>query len=101
MQLRSLTLFSSGVGYFQHSGEIEGSKELILPFNKDAVNDALKSLVINDPNSSPAVSYHSEDTLQKTLKGLSVDLNGKSHIAEILNSLKGAEIEVFTPNSIT
>ena len=100
LQLRRLSLFSSGVGFFEHRGEVSGNKELVLPFNKNAVNDALKSLVISDPDASPTVSYHSEDTLERTLKGLSADLHGKVHVAKLLESLKGAEIEVFTPTPI-
>ena len=100
MQLRRLTLFSSGVGFFEHYGSIEGSAEFLLPFNKDAVNDALKSIVINDPDASPSVSYHSENTLQRTMQGLSIDLTKNNHIAELLSSLKGAEIEVHSPSPI-
>ena len=72
LQLRRLSLFSSGTGFFEHSGEIAGSVELSVPFNISAINDALKSLVINDPSSSPSVSYQSEETLSRTLKSLSV-----------------------------
>ena len=100
LQLRKLTLFSSGVGFYEYSGEIVGSKELNLPFNSGTINDALKSIVINDPDASPTVNYHAEQTLERTLKGLSVDLYQNHHIAGLLNSLKGAEIEVLTPTSI-
>lgn len=100
LPLRRLALFSSGVGFFQHTGTINGSTELSLPFNVNAVNDALKSLVINDPDSSPSVSYPSEHTLSRTLKSLTIDLPGNSGIAELLDSLRGEEIEVSVPNPI-
>ena len=100
LQLRRLSLFSSGVGFFEYRGEVDGNKELVLPFNKEAVNDVLKSIVITDPDASPTVSYHSDETLERTLKGLSVDLKGNINIYQLLNSLKGAEIEVFTPTPI-
>lgn len=100
LNLRRLSLFSSGVGFFEHSGDVSGSAEFALTFNKDAVNDALKSIVISDPDSSPSVHYHADDTLERTLNGLSVDLHGNRHAAQLLNSLQGAEIEVFTPKPI-
>ena len=100
LQLRRLTLFSSGVGFYEYSGEITGSKELNLPFNSCTVNDALKSIVISDPDASPTVSYHAEQTLERALKGLSVDLHGNHHIAGLLNSLKGAEVEILTPTPL-
>jgi hypothetical protein len=67
------------------------------------VNDALKSLVINDPgsgNASPSVLYASENTLARTLKSLSIDLSGNPGAAQILDSLKGAELELKAPASI-
>jgi hypothetical protein len=98
LPLKRLTLFSSGVGFFEHSGTVRDSVFLTLPFELDAVNDALKSLVINDPGSPfPLVRYPSEQTLTRTLKSLSVDLSENPGTAELLNSLKGAELEVYTP----
>jgi len=100
LPLRRLALFSSGVGFFEHTGSVSGSVELSLPFNINAVNDALKSLVINDPDSSSTVSYPAEETLPRTLKSLSINLIDNPSIPELLNSLKGAEIEVSIPNPV-
>jgi hypothetical protein len=97
LPLRRLTLFASGVGFFEHQGTVAGSTTITLPFKAAEVNDALKSLVIGDPASSPSVVYPSEQTLSRTLKSLSIDLSQNPSIAEILENLKGAEIEVHTP----
>jgi hypothetical protein len=102
LPLKRLTLFSSGVGYFVHSGEVRGTPEsparLRAPFKLASVNDALKSLVINDPaSSSPLVRYASADSLRQTLKGLKIDLSGNPALAEILGSLTGEEIEISAP----
>ncbi|MDR2247388.1 MAG: DUF4139 domain-containing protein [Treponema sp.] len=97
LPLRRLTLFSSGLGFFEHQGPIAGSAVLTLPFKAVEVNDVLKSLVIEDPASSPRVVYPSEQTLSRTLKSLSIDLSRYSSIPEILDSLKGAEIQVHSP----
>ncbi|AEF84745.1 conserved hypothetical protein [Treponema primitia ZAS-2] len=95
LPLRRVSLFSSGVAYFEHAGELSGSAEIPLPFNAGAVNDALKSLVINDSGShSPSVQYPSEQTLYRTLRSLRIDLSGNPGAAEILQGLRGAEILV-------
>ena len=94
-----LTLFSSGVGFFEHRGSVTGTEEITFPFHINAINDALKSLVINDPAGCPTVSYPSEETEKRTLMSLSINLNGSS-IQSMLQSLKGAEIEIFIPHSI-
>ncbi|GHV61766.1 hypothetical protein AGMMS49587_06790 [Spirochaetia bacterium] len=102
LPLRRISLFSSGVGYFEHSGTLSGSAEIRLPFKAASVNDALKSLALNNGGSdSPSVSYPSEQTLLQTLRSLKIDLSNDPDTAEILNSLRGAEIEVAAPNPIT
>jgi hypothetical protein len=102
LPLKRIAIFSSGVAYFEHQGDVSDSARIDLPFRIEAVNDALKSLVINDPHSpAPSVSYPSEETLYRTLKSLRVDLSGNPDIAEILRLLTGAEIEVYTSSSIT
>jgi hypothetical protein len=100
LPLRKISLFSSGVGYFEHSGDIQDNGEIVLPFNLGSVNDALKSLVIQDSGSGdkvPSILYPSETTLERTLKSLSIDLSGNPGAAQILASLKGAELELKVP----
>jgi hypothetical protein len=102
LPLRRLALFSSGVGFFEHRGTLraspEGGAEISLSFNREAVNDALKSLIINDPAAaSPTVHYSLEDSLARTLGSLRIDLSGEPGPGEILNSLRGTEIDVSAP----
>jgi hypothetical protein len=100
--LRRVALFSSGVGYFEHAGSVSGSAAITLPFGINAVNDALKSLTINDPGSSaPAVRYPSERTLDLALKSLRIDLSGNPGAAGILGGLRGAEVDLYTPSLIS
>jgi hypothetical protein len=110
LPLRRLALFSSGVGFFEHAGTVNGSAagpvQFNLPFNVSAVNDALKSLIINDPSpGSPIVRYASSEALNRVLKSLRIDfsgdpLSGDPGIGEILNSLKGVELEVSAPGPV-
>ncbi|MDR1898440.1 MAG: DUF4139 domain-containing protein [Treponema sp.] len=101
LPLKKITLFSSGVGYYEHSGVIRDSVTLTFPFRVEAVNDALKSLSIRDAGAteadSPSVRYPSGETLQKTLRSLAVDLSGNPDMAQILLRLRGEEIEVAGP----
>ena len=100
--LKRIVIFSSGLAYFEHSGTISGGVVFNLPFKTSVVNDALKSLVLNDPASTnPLVSYQSEQTLVRTLKSLSIDLSGSPDIADILAALRGEEIEITAPNPIS
>ena len=101
LPLRRVSLYSSGVGFFQHSGTITGPAEINLSFESFSMNDVLASLILNDPaSSSPSLSYASEGSLWRSLRSLRVDLSNPS-IAEILAGQRGQEIEVFAPGQIT
>jgi hypothetical protein len=100
LPLKRLTLFSSGLGFFEHQGQVSGAVMISLPFKAEEMNDALKSLFIEDPASSPQVVYPSEQTLPRTLKGLRIDLSRYAGIPAILDSLKGTDIQVYAPLSI-
>lgn len=100
--IKKVTLYSSGVGYFEHKGSLNAPSKLSFPFETSSINDVLKSIVIYDPNTdSPLISYPSEKTLQRTLDSLSVNLSNNPSIVEILNSLRGAEVKVFTSKEIS
>ena len=104
LPLRRIALLSSGVGYFEHGGIISSSGEtrISLPFDVEVVNDALQSLVLNDPaSSSPSVRYAAANSLERSLQSLRVDLSGRPGIGDILNSLRGEMLEVFAPEAAT
>lgn len=95
LPLRRVALFSSGVGFFERSGQAGGNAQVILPFLAEDVDDALKSLTIIDPASPmPSVTYPAEDTLAATLAGLKPDLGDNPGLADLLNAVRGARIEV-------
>ena len=48
LPIKQIVLFSSGVGYYQRGGEIEGNKRVDLQFRMEDINDLLKSLVLED-----------------------------------------------------
>jgi hypothetical protein len=99
--LRKITIYSSGVSFFEHSRILQGPAVIRLPFKAAAVNDALKSLLLNDPASAaPQISYPSERSLGETLRGLGIDLSGNPGMAEILGSLRGEEVELLAPEPL-
>ena len=118
MPVTRVALFSSGVGYFEHRGTLEGDATVSLPFSASEVDDALKSLVIWDfagqvggagqkdaasPTGgagSPSVSYPSLEGLDDALRGLRIDLRGSPNVADILGRMRGAELSVDAPETI-
>ncbi|MDR2542278.1 MAG: DUF4139 domain-containing protein [Treponema sp.] len=102
LPLRRVVILTSGLSYYEHSGTVNGALNIELPFRINAVNDALKSLVINDPASAnPSITYQSENTLYQTLISLGVNLSDNPDFATILSRLRGAEVEILSPTSYT
>ena len=97
--LKRVVILTSGLAYYEHSGSIDGPTKIALPFRPDAVNDALKSLVINDPSSAnPSISYPSEQMLLQTLRTLKINLSDDPSLAVILERLKGEEVTISAPS---
>ena len=96
--VKSVTLFSSGVGYFEHAGEVSGDGSATLPFKAEQINDVLKSLVLQDLDggSVGVVTYPSQDPLGKILGSFGVDISSNPSLADLLNQLRGAEVTVGT-----
>ena len=98
LPLKRVVILTSGLAYYEHSGQISGDASIDLQFRLDAVNDALKTLIVNDPASvSPSITYQSEQTLIQTLRSLSVDLSDDPGLAQILSRLRGAEVSILAP----
>ena len=48
LPLSEVVLYTSGVGYFQRDGTVDGRSYVELRFKTDRINDLLKSLVVQD-----------------------------------------------------
>jgi hypothetical protein len=96
-------LYSSGVGYFQRSGKVQGNARVDLSFPASDINDLLKSLVLRDLGGGQvsAVSYDSHDPVEKTLQSFAINLNNNPSFAQILNQARGEKVEVVLQQSTT
>ncbi|MBI5017038.1 MAG: hypothetical protein HZB55_16325 [Deltaproteobacteria bacterium] len=96
LPVRSVALFSSGVGYFEHAGAVVGDGAAELQFRSGQINDVLKSLVLQDLGGGTvrAVVYPSQDPIARILKSFQLDLTGNPPLADVLNQLRGARVTV-------
>lgn len=101
--LTNLVLFTSGVGFFQHEGTVEGNARMELTFSADQVNDLLKSLVLRDMDggSIQSVTYSSRDPITRTLKSFSIDLTANPSLAGLLMQTRGEAVELVLPDKLT
>jgi hypothetical protein len=89
-------LYSSGVGYFQRTGKVQGNARVDLSFPVQDINDLLKSLVLQDLGGGQvsAVSYDSHDPVEKTLQSFAINLNNNPSFSALLNQARGEKVEV-------
>lgn len=101
VRVKQVVLFSSGVGYFEHFGNIRGDGSTELRFKAGQINDILKSLVLQDLDGGKvlAVTYPSQDPVAKTLKSFQVDITANPPLGELLNQLRGAEVTLVMNDS--
>lgn len=100
--LSRVALFSSGVGYFQRDGHVEGNSTVELKFVTSQINDILKSLILRDFDGGniSRVNFSSRDPLAKTLKSFTIDLADNPGLAAILNQARGEAVELTTSEKI-
>jgi hypothetical protein len=96
LPIAQVVLFSSGVGYFQREGVVEGDARVDLSFDVRDINDLIKSMVLRDLDGGhvSAVSYDSNAPVERTLKSFAINLNGNPSFSAILNQARGEKIEV-------
>ena len=96
--VRSVMLFSSGVGYFEHAGTVRGDGSTELRFKTAQINDILKSLVLQDLDGGrvTTITYPSQDPISKTLRSFQVDITSNPTMASLLNQLRGAKVTIVS-----
>ena len=100
--LSKISLYSSGMGYFQHDGTVHNRAQLDLCLQANQINDMLKSLVVQDFGGGkiPTVTYGSRDPVTKTLGTFGINLNGNPTLGQILTQVRGEPVEITAPNPI-
>ena len=95
LPIGQIVLFSSGVGYFQREGAVEGNARVDLSFPVQDINDLLKSMVVRDLDGGvvSTVSYDSNAPVEKTLKSFALNLNGNPSFGAILEQARGEKVE--------
>ncbi|MFI5380546.1 MAG: DUF4139 domain-containing protein [Tepidisphaerales bacterium] len=94
--VKAVVLFSSGVGYFEHVGQIKGNSSTEIRFKTNQINDILKSLVLQDMGGGKVTTivYPSQDPISKLLKSFQVDITANPSLPDLLTQLRGAKVKV-------
>ena len=102
LTLKRVMLSSGGLGYFEYEASVEGDATLKLTVSLGQVDDVLKSLVVyDDKGSVGGLSLPGRVPLAQAFKDLPFDQNSLGSPAELLQTLKGAQVTVGGSRSIS
>lgn len=91
--LSRITLYSSGVAFFEHEGKYVDSFSVPLRFSNGEMDDILKSLVVFDEGAKKiSLLYNSKANEKKLLSD--IGMQNYETLFDFFNSHKGSEIEI-------
>lgn len=102
LPVRRVVLYKTGVGYFEHVGDVQGTQNITIRFTSGQLNDVLKSLTAIDLGKGQitGISYNSVAPLQQRLGALRLPLEGSATAEQVLDSLRGARVEVTSAGTV-
>jgi hypothetical protein len=101
--LKRVVLFSSGVGFFERSGQVQDNAQVEMKFKLGDINDLLKSMVVQDLDGGQVstVTYGSKDPITKTLGSFTIDLTANPSLAQLLGQIRGERVDLEAPNKLS
>ena len=102
LPLRRVVLYKSGVGYFEHAGTVNGNENVEIDLTSSQLDDVLKSLTALDMNGGriSGANYDSLDPASHQLDAISVPVAEKTSLADLLQALRGARVEIRVGTAI-
>lgn len=91
-----VSLYKSGVGFFEHSGKVTGNQTVTVDFTTAQLNDVLQSLTAVDLNGGriAGAGYNSTTPLEQQLKSLPLALGEDPSAIDFYQAIRGARVEV-------
>lgn len=98
LPLRAVSLYETGVGYFERSGEIGDPQSTTLPVPAGHLDDALKTLVILGAGKVRGLEFGSSLSagMARAQAGLPLDADTPISWRDLLAALKGSPVEIMT-----
>ena len=99
LPVRRVVLYKTGVGYFEHLGNVRNRQDVTIRFTSGQLNDVLKSLTTIDMGEGQVtgISYNSIAPMEQRLGALRIPLGPGATTVDLLAALRGARIEVTGP----
>jgi hypothetical protein len=100
LPVRRVVLYKTGVGYFEHLGNVRNRQDVAIRFTSAQLNDVLKSLTTIDMGEGQVtgISYNSIAPMEQRLGALRIPLGPGATTIDLLSAIRGARIEVTGPS---
>jgi hypothetical protein len=102
LPVKTIVMYSSGVGFYEHAGKVDGNAKVEMKFNVDDVNDLLKSMVLRDLGGGKisTVSFGSKDPITRTLRTFAIDLTHNPTLGSLLSQIRGEKVTIEAPTKV-
>lgn len=96
LPVKKVTLYKSGVGSFERTGDVPAGSPVQLEFKTDQMDDVLKSLTLQAGSglSVKGVRYDLNIPLAERLQELGIELPPQSSLAVLLDQWRGSKLDV-------
>ena len=96
LPVRQVILYKHGVAFFERSGDLAPGESAKLDFKASDMDDVLKSLTVEETGGGKitGVRYDSSQPLANRLADFPFKLGDRQSLAQFLDQLKGARIEM-------
>jgi hypothetical protein len=102
LPVRRVVLYKTGVGYFEHLGNVRNRQDVAIRFTSAQLNDVLKSLTTIDMGNGQVtgISYNSIAPMEQRLGALRIPIGPGATTVDLLAALRGARIEASGPAGV-
>lgn len=102
LPVTGVALFTSGVGYFERVGQVQGDTTVDLTFRTEQINDILKSLVLQDLGGGTIapVTYASQEPLSRTLSSFAINIGDNPSLRDLWDRLRGAQVRLTVGETV-
>ncbi len=95
-----MTLYKHGVGFYLRRGAVDAGA-ISLSFDKDEMNDVLKSLTaVAQGGQVLGVDYDTPEDKAERLARSSIQLSDEASLRDLLRDLRGRRVEAATPSGV-
>ncbi|MFC5864222.1 carboxypeptidase regulatory-like domain-containing protein [Acidicapsa dinghuensis] len=96
LPVRQVILYKNGVGYFEHTGQVNGNQRITVDFTTSQLNDVLQSLTVLDDNGGRigGINYDSTTPLAQQLQSISLNMTDDPTSTQLFQALRGQRVEV-------